>query len=81
MRVYETMEDAPHSRPILAYGKYAWESFTAEFDAQKEGWLVVQWSDHVNFDEEGEPQGGFVSITANPYKDYMVATRWMELPQ
>jgi hypothetical protein len=78
MSVYETMEDAPRDRPILAYGTYDWESFTSQ--RRREGWLVVQWSPDVNWDEDGDPQGGFVSITANPYKDYMVATRWMELP-
>lgn len=81
MAVHENMDDAPHDRPILAYGRYAWESFTAKYDAQKEGWLVVQWNPDTNYDDDlDEYVGGFVSITANPYKDYMVAARWMELP-
>ena len=77
MRRYP-IETAPHDgRKILAFGTYGWESLTGHTE---KGWLVVRWEPKLTWTEDGEPVGGWKSETANPYKDYMIATHWAPLP-
>jgi hypothetical protein len=74
----QPIETAPRDgTPILAYGSYGWESLERHATT---GWLVVQWEPELTYGDDCNPIGGWKSITANPYKDYMHATLWVPLP-
>lgn len=74
----QPIETAPRDgTAILAYGSYGWESLEQHSDT---GWLVVRWEPQLMWDDNGNPVGGWKSITSNPYKDYMIATQWVPLP-
>lgn len=73
----QPMETAPKDRPILVYGIWDWGMLCPDGIP---GWRVAKWENEMDWDEDGNPIGGWKSITCNPYKDYGIAEKWAELP-
>jgi hypothetical protein len=79
--IRQPIETAPRDgRPVLVFGTCAWESLEPFSHTDAPEWRVACWVPDLSYDDDCNQVGGWKSVTSNPYKDYILATAWAELP-
>jgi hypothetical protein len=79
---YPINQNTPRDgRKLLVYGTAGWESLNNH--SPEKSWHVCVWEPELTVDYESENYdylGGFKTVTANPYKDYVIGTHWQVYP-